>query len=190
VIHSATKSLSGHNDATAGVLAGPEDLLQWVWSFHTMLGAVASPFDALNSLRGIRTLPLRARRQADNAQALAEFLEDHPAVARVHYPGLDSHPQRDVAKRQMATGGGMLSFEVSGGLEVGQRFTESTRLARMANSLGGPDTLVSHPATTTAAGLSREERASMGISDGLIRVSLGLEHPDDIVADVTQALTP
>ena len=188
VVHSATKSLSGHNDATAGVLAGPEDLVQWVWSFHTMLGAVASPFDSLNALRGIRTLALRARRQADTAMELAEMLEGHPAVARVHYPGLDSHPQRDVAKRQMANGGGMLSFELAGGLEAGRRFAEGVRLARMANSLGGPDTLVSHPATSTAAGLSPDERAAMGIGDGLIRVSVGLEHPADLIADVEQAL--
>ena len=188
VMHSATKGLAGHNDATLGVLAGADDLIQWIWSYSTIHGATASPYDSHNALRGIRTLPVRARQQSESAQRVAEFLERHPVVGRVFYPGLDSHPQRAVAKRQMANGGSMVSFELIGGWEAGRRFAESVTLAHLAPSLGGPETLVTHPASTTAANLTAEERAAMGIDDGLIRLSIGLEHPDDIVADLTAAL--
>ncbi|MGK2957415.1 MAG: trans-sulfuration enzyme family protein [Acidimicrobiales bacterium] len=188
VLHSATKSLAGHNDATLGVVAGASDLIQWIWSYHTIHGAVASPFDALNGLRGIRTLGVRIRQQSESALLLAEALEGHDGVTRVNYPGLESHPQRDLAKRQMALGGGMLSFDLAGGLEAGRHFVESLRLAHVATSLGGTETLVTHPTSTTAANLPPEDREMMGIGDGLIRVSVGLEHPDDIIADVLQAL--
>lgn len=188
VVHSATKGLAGHNDATLGVVSGERDVVWHVWGYHTIHGAVASPFDAMNGLRGIRTLGVRTRHQSESAQRIAEFLEGHPQVERVNYPGLDSHPQRDLAKRQMRLGGGNLSFDVAGGLEGGRAFVEACRLARMAPSLGGPETLVTHPATTTAANLPDEDRAAMGIGDGLIRVSVGLEHPDDLVADLEQAL--
>jgi cystathionine beta-lyase/cystathionine gamma-synthase len=189
VVHSATKGLAGHNDATLGVVAGAADLLQWIWSYHTIHGAVASPFDAHSALRGIRTLPVRVERQSGTAQRVAEFLEDHPAVERVHYPGLDSHPQRDVAKRQMALGGGLVSFDLAGGWDAGRRFAEAVRLAHLAPSLGGPETLVTHPASTTAANLTPDDRAAMGLGDGLVRLSIGLEHPDDVVADVAGALS-
>src|SRR5207253_1407841 len=129
--------------------------------------------DALNGLRGIRTLGVRSRQQSETAQRVAEFLEGHDGVERVNYPGLDSHPQRDVAKRQMRNGGGNLSFDVAGGEEAGKAFVEACRLAKMAPSLGGPETLVTHPATTTAANLPDEDRAAMGIGDGLIRMSIG-----------------
>jgi cystathionine beta-lyase/cystathionine gamma-synthase len=188
VLHSATKSLAGHNDATLGVVAGERDLVWAIWGYHTIHGAVASPFDAMNGLRGVRTLGVRIRQQSESAQQIAEFLERHPAVERVNYPGLDSHPQRDLAKRQMAMGGGSMSFDVAGGLEGGRAFVEACRLARMAPSLGGPETLVTHPASTTAANLPEDERVAMGIGEGLIRLSVGLEHPDDLVADLGQAL--
>jgi cystathionine beta-lyase/cystathionine gamma-synthase len=188
VLHSATKGLAGHNDATLGVITAERDLVSHVWGYHTIHGAVASPFDALNGLRGIRTLGVRSRQQAETAQRVAEFLEDHAGVERVNYPGLDSHPQRDLAKRQMRHGGGNLSFDVAGGEEGGKAFVEACQLARMAPSLGGPETLVTHPATTTAANLPEEDRAAMGIGDGLIRMSVGLEHADDVVADLNQAL--
>jgi len=188
VLHSATKSLAGHNDATLGVVAGERDLVWAIWGYHTIHGAVASPYDAANGLRGLRTLGVRVRQQSETAQRIAEFLEGHAGVARVNYPGLDSHPQRDLAKRQMALGGGCLSFDVAGGRDGGQRFVEACALARMAPSLGGPETLVTHPASTTAANLPEEERAAMGIGDGLIRMSVGLEHADDLVADLAQAL--
>ena len=188
VLHSATKSMAGHNDATLGVIAGATDLIEWIWNYHTIHGATASPFDALNGLRGIRTLGIRVRQQSGTAQRLAEFLEQHPAVHSVNYPGLDSHPQRELAKRQMALGGGLLSFDVAGGWEGGRRFAEALEIAHLAPSLGGPETLVTHPASMTAANISPGERAGMGIGDGLVRMSIGLEHPDDIVADVARAL--
>jgi cystathionine beta-lyase/cystathionine gamma-synthase len=188
VLHSATKSLAGHNNATLGVVAGEKDLVWAIWGYHTIHGAVASPYDAANALSGLKTLGVRVRHESESAQRIAEFLEGHPAVERVNYPGLDSHPQRDLAKRQMALGGGSLSFDVAGGRDGGRRFVEACRLARMAPSLGGPETLVTHPASTTAAQLPEEERAAMGIGEGLIRMSVGLEHPDDLVADLSQAL--
>ncbi|MGI8759586.1 MAG: trans-sulfuration enzyme family protein [Acidimicrobiales bacterium] len=188
VVHSATKGLAGHNDATLGVVAGARDLIDWVWSYHTIHGAIASPYDAHNALRGLRTLGVRVRQQSETAQRLAEWLEEQPGVVAVNYPGLDSHPQRDVAKRQMAHGGGVVSFELAGAWEAGRRFVESVKLARIAPSLGGPETLVTHPASTTAANLRPEERSALGIGDGLVRLSIGLEHPDDIVADVSAGL--
>ena len=178
----------GHNDAMLGVVSGERDLIAAVWGHHLIHGAVASPFDAWNALRGIRTLHARVRQQAETAQALAEFLESHPAVARVLYPGLDSHPQRDVAKRQMTSGGTVLTFEIAGGLEAGRTFVEGVELAQVAPSLGGPETLVVHPPTMTAATLTPDERAAMGIGEGMIRVSVGLEHADDVIADFRQSL--
>jgi cystathionine beta-lyase/cystathionine gamma-synthase len=188
VVHAATKGIAGHNDALLGVAAGARDLLDAVWGHHIVHGAIASPFDAWNGLRGIRTLAVRVHQQSASAQRLAEELEGHPAVARVHYPGLDSHPQRDLAKRQMALGGTVLTFELAGGLDAGRRFAESVRIAQLAPSLGGPETLVTHPPTMTAATLSPREREAMGITDGMIRVSVGLEHVEDLLADFTQAL--
>jgi cystathionine beta-lyase/cystathionine gamma-synthase len=188
VLHSATKGIAGHNDATLGVVAGPGDLLDAIWSYSVLHGACASPFDATNALRGIRTLPVRIARQCDTAMRLAEHLERHPAVARVRYPGLASHPQHDLAKRQMTLPGSMLALDVAGGLDAGRRFVESVRLAQMASSLGGPETLVTSPANSTHAGLTADELAAAGIGPGLIRVSVGLEHADDLIADFDQAL--
>jgi cystathionine beta-lyase/cystathionine gamma-synthase len=188
VLHSATKGLAGHNDATLGVVAGERDLIQAIWAYHTVHGAVASPFDALNGLRGIRTLGVRVAHAAATAHRLAELLAEHPAVAGVHYPGHESHPQFDLAKRQMANGGTMLSFDLVGGIDAGRRFVDACQLARLATSLGGPETLVVHPATTTAAALPPEEREAQGIGDGLIRVTVGLEHVDDVLADFRHAL--
>lgn len=188
VVHAATKGMAGHNDAMLGVIAAERDLVAAVWGHHLVHGAVCSPFDAWNALRGIRTLHARVRQQSESAHALAEFLEAHPAVARVRYPGLDSHPQRDVAKRQMTSGGTVLTFDVAGGLEPGRRFVEGVELAQVAPSLGGPETLVVHPPTMTAATLTPDERADMGIGEGMIRVSVGLEHVDDIIDDFRQSL--
>jgi cystathionine beta-lyase/cystathionine gamma-synthase len=138
-------------------------------------------------LRGIRTLAARVHQQSASAQRLAEHLVAHPAVDVVHYPGLDSHPQRDLAKRQMASGGTMLCIEVAGGAEVAKRFCGACRVARIAISLGGPETLLSHTATIATL-MSPAERADLGITDGQVRVSVGLEHPDDLIADFDQAL--
>ncbi|WP_208029632.1 trans-sulfuration enzyme family protein [Rhabdothermincola sediminis] len=188
VVHSATKAIAGHNDATIGVVAGARDLLDWLWSFAVLQGANASPFDAMNALRGLRTLGVRLRQQTESAHRLAEVLEQHPHVAEVRYPGLDSHPQRDLAKRQMNLAGGLLTFDLAGGLDAGRTFVESVRIAQLASSLGGPETLVTHPASTTHVSLTPEELAANGIGPGTVRVSVGLEHPDDLVADVLQAL--
>jgi cystathionine beta-lyase/cystathionine gamma-synthase len=188
VVHSATKSIAGHNDALLGVVAGERELIQAIWGYHVIHGAVASPFDALNGLRGIRTLGIRAQRQSDTAQRVAEALAASPSVAAVHYPGLESHPQRDLAKRQMALPGSLLTFDLAGGMDAGRRFLEACRLARIATSLGGPETLVLHPATTVAANLPPDEQEAQGIGPGLVRMSVGLEHPDDVLADVLQAL--
>ena len=188
VLHSATKAIAGHNDATLGVVAGSSELLQWLWGFAVLQGANASPFDAMNGLRGLRTLGVRLRRQTELAQLLADVLEGHPQVDSVSYPGLASHPQYDLAKRQMELSGGLVTFDVRGGLDAGVRFVESLKIAQLATSLGGPETLVTHPASTTHVGLTPEELADGGITPGTIRVSCGLEHPDDIVDDFAQAL--
>jgi cystathionine beta-lyase/cystathionine gamma-synthase len=188
VVHSATKALAGHNDATLGVVAGSAELLQWIWSFAVLQGANASPFDAMNGLRGLRTLAPRLRQQSESAQRLAELLERHDAVEAVRYPGLPSHPQFELAKRQMKLTGGLLTFDLRGGLEAGTTFVESTTIAQLATSLGGPETLVTHPASTTHVNLTSDELAAAGIGPGTIRVSVGLEHCDDLAADFTQAL--
>jgi cystathionine beta-lyase/cystathionine gamma-synthase len=188
VLHSATKGLGGHNDASLGVVAGSKELIDWLWSFAVLQGANASPFDAMNGLRGIRTLGVRIRQQSASAQRLAEALEAHPSVAEVRYPGLDSHPQRDLAKRQMALPGGLLSFDLVGGRSAGKAFVESVKVAQLASSLGGPETLVTHPASTTHVSLTPDELAAAGIGEGTIRVSVGLEDASDLIADFEQAL--
>ena len=188
VLHSATKGIAGHNDATLGGIAGEQELLSDIWRYAVLHGATPSPADALNALRGIRTLPIRLARQSGTALRLARFLELHPAIARVNYPGLESHPQHELATRQMSDFGGVLSFDLAGGVESGRSFLEGVSLAQMATSLGGPETLVTSPALTTHAGLGSDELLAVGITPGLIRVSVGLEHGDDLIADFTQAL--
>jgi cystathionine beta-lyase/cystathionine gamma-synthase len=187
VLHAATKGLAGHNDALLGVVAGSRDLIDAVWGWHVVQGGQASPFDAWNGLRGIRTLSVRVQQQCATALALAEHLEAHPGIAWVGYPGLDSYPQRDLAKRQMSAGGSILAIELAGGFEAARRFCASTRLARIALSLGGPETLVTHPASTVPR-LTPAEREELGITDGLVRISVGLEHVADLVADLDRAL--
>lgn len=187
-LHSATKSIAGHNDATLGVVSGSTELLSWLWNFAVLQGANAAPFDAMNGLRGLRTLSVRLERQSDTALRLAECLEQHPAVTGVRYPGLLSHPQHHLATRQMSMFGGLLTFDVIGGLEVGRRFVEATKIARLATSLGGPETLVTHPASTTHVGLTPDELEASGITQGTVRVSVGLEHRDDLLTDINQAL--
>jgi cystathionine beta-lyase/cystathionine gamma-synthase len=188
VVHSATKAIAGHNDATLGVVAGAAELVNWLYSFAVLQGANASPFDAMNGLRGLRTLGVRLERQTGNAGALARFLEGHPAVAEVRWPGLGSHPQHELATRQMSMPGGLLTFDLAGGLEAGSTFVEALGIAQLATSLGGPETLVTHPASTTHVNLTPDELVCNGIGPGTVRVSAGLEHPDDLVADFAQAL--
>lgn len=188
VLHSATKAIAGHNDAMLGVVAGRDELLAWIRGFAILQGAVASPFDALNGLRGIRTLAVRLRQQTETAGRLAETLEGHRAVEAVFYPGLASHPQYDLAKRQLDLPGGLITFDLAGGRDAGRAFVERLELAQLATSLGGPESLVTHPASTTHVGLLPEELAAVGIGEGTVRLSCGLEHADDLESDLRQAL--
>lgn len=187
-LHSATKGIAGHNDATLGVISGEKELIDSIWSYAVLHGATPSPFDALNGLRGIRTLSVRTTQQAGSAMVLAEVLSDHPAVSAVHYPGLSSHPQAELAKRQMRNGGTVLSVELAGGAPATRRFLSAVRLFRVATSLGGPETLVCHPATTTHASLTADEAALVGVTEGMLRISVGLEDPSDLLRDAFQAL--
>ncbi|MCY3967952.1 MAG: aminotransferase class I/II-fold pyridoxal phosphate-dependent enzyme [bacterium] len=187
-VHSATKSIGGHNDATLGVVSATAELVSTLWGFATLQGANAAPFDAMNGLRGLRTLGVRLERQSATAQQLAEALEAHEAVVSVRYPGLGSHPQHGLATRQMRMFGGLVAFELARGWEAARCFLGSLRLAQVATSLGGPETLVAHPASTTHAGLTPVELDDAGISEGTIRVSVGLEHGADVVADILQAV--
>ncbi|HWS56176.1 MAG TPA: aminotransferase class I/II-fold pyridoxal phosphate-dependent enzyme [Pyrinomonadaceae bacterium] len=188
VVHSATKYLGGHHDITAGCLVGSQAFVERAWRFSLVAGATMSPFDAWLLLRGLRTLGLRVERHNRNALALARFLEAHPRVERVHYPGLESHPQHELARRQMQGFTGMLSFELGGSYEEAARVVASLKLATYAASLGGYETLVVHPAAMWGLQLSAEQKNEMGVSAGLLRVSAGLEDEPDLIADFAQAL--
>jgi cystathionine beta-lyase/cystathionine gamma-synthase len=188
VLHSATKGIAGHNDATIGVIAGERELVDAVWAYAVLHGATPSPHDALNALRGVRTLAVRTTHQSASAQRLADWLADHPAISAVHYPGRSSHPQHDLAKRQMQQFGTVLSFEVAGGRDRAAALLDRVRVCRVATSLGGPETLLCHPATSTHASLSAEEQAATGVTAGLVRASIGLEDPDDLIGDLDRAL--
>jgi cystathionine beta-lyase/cystathionine gamma-synthase len=188
VLHSATKGIAGHNDATLGVIAGERELVDAVWAYSVLHGSTPSPFDALNALRGLRTLSVRTTFQADSALYLAESLAEHPAVQAVHYPGLASHPQAELARRQMTQAGTLLAIDLAGGRQAVVEFLDRVQLLRRATSLGGPETLVCHPATTTHASLSPDEAAAVGVTDGLLRISVGLEDPTDLLTDILRAL--
>lgn len=188
VVHSATKFLGGHHDVTAGILTGPATFLKRARRQHRIFGGTIDPFGAWLVIRGLTTLGLRIDRQNQTAQQLAEFLVAHPKVARVHYPGLATHPGHDIARRQMRGFGSVLSFEVRGGFEPGVRVFEALRVAEQAVSLGGVSTLVTHPASTTSVNIPREVREAAGISDGLMRVSVGIEEVEDLLEDFSQAL--
>ncbi len=187
-LHSATKGIAGHNDATLGVVSGEKDYTDAIWSYAVLHGATPSPFDALNALRGIRTLSVRTTHQSDSAFHLADSLAEHPKVTAVHYPGLASHPQADLAKKQMRHGGTVISIELADGIAGAERFLERVQLLHRATSLGGPETLVCHPATTTHASLTPDEAAHVGVTPGMLRISVGLEDPVDVLRDVLQAL--
>jgi len=188
VIHSATKYIGGHHDATAGALIGSREMVDRVWRFSLVAGATLSPFDSWLLLRGLRTLGLRVERHNRNGLALATFLESHKKVARVFYPGLPSHPQHELARSQMDGFTGMLSVELLGGYASADRLISSLRLATRAASLGGFETLVVHPASMWSLQLARETRESTGINDGLVRISVGIEDEADLIADFEQAL--
>ncbi len=188
VLHSATKYLGGHADVTGGVLVGGRRFIRRAWQTLKVFGPCLSPFDSWLILRGIRTLAVRMQRHNENAQRLAENLASHPSVDTVYYPGLRSHIQHRVARKQMKGFGGMLSFEVKGGYAQAKRFVEGVKLARLAVSLGGVQTLVEHAASMTHGMLSEAERRKAGISEGLIRVSVGIEDVNDLIDDFRRAL--
>ncbi|NLW42974.1 MAG: methionine gamma-lyase [Tissierellia bacterium] len=190
VVHSATKYLNGHGDIIAGIVAGSAELMAQVRlvGLKDMTGSVMSPNDAFLLMRGMKTLGVRMDRHVDNAMKVAEFLENHPKVEIVHYPGLKSFPQYELAQKQMAKPGGMLSFEVAGGVEAGRKIMNSVELCSLAVSLGDTETLIEHPASMTHSTYSEEELAEAGIPQGLVRLSIGLEDVEDIIEDLRQAL--
>jgi len=190
VVHSATKYLGGHGDLIGGLVAGSaEDMAQVrVVGIKDMTGAAMSPFNAFLILRGLKTLQIRVERHCRSAMEVARWLEAHPAVSVVHYPGLDSFPQHELAKQQMADFGGMIAFELKGGMTAGVTMMNRLHLIRRAVSLGDAESLVEHPASMTHATYTPEERLAHGISDGLVRLSVGLEDVADILTDLTQAL--
>lgn len=190
VVHSATKYLNGHGDVIAGFAVGKKEFIDQVRLFGVkdMTGASMSPFDAWLINRGMKTLDLRMEKHCSNAQIVAEFLEAHPAVEKVLYPGLKSFPQYELAKKQMMLPGAMIAFELKGGFEAGKTLMNSVELCTLAVSLGDTETLIQHPASMTHSPYTPEERAEAGISEGLVRLSIGLEHADDIIADLKQAL--
>lgn len=187
-IHSATKYISGHADTIAGVVIGSSaHMAPVVKALHVMGGALA-PLNAFLLCRGLKTLHLRVERACETAEQIAGLLEGHPKVERTHFPGLPSHPDHDLAQKQLGAPGGMVAFEVAGGLDAAARFQDALETIALAPSLGECHTLVTHPASTTHRQLSPEERAASGISDGFVRLSAGLEDTDDLLADIEQAL--
>jgi cystathionine gamma-synthase len=188
VVHSATKYLSGHNDLLAGVVVGKAGLVESLRQSLGVLGGVPDPHNAALLIRGLKTLGLRVQRQNENGQIVAEFLEAHPRVRRVWYPGLESHPDHAVARAQMLGCGGVVSFEIDGTLEQTSRFVDALKIPLIAASLGGVETLVEQPALMSYYELSTEERLAVGIKDNLVRLSLGIEDATDLVADLAQAL--
>lgn len=189
VVHSATKYIGGHGDVVAGLAVGPAEIMARVRSTTLKnFGGIISPFDAWLLLRGLKTLAVRMERHSENALRVARYLEQHPLVMRVYYPGLESSPQYELARRQMDGFGGLLSFELLGGIEAGRTLLSAVQLCTVAVSLGDTDTLIQHPASMTHAVVPAEARAAAGISDGLVRLSVGLEAADDIIADLDQAL--
>jgi cystathionine beta-lyase/cystathionine gamma-synthase len=188
VIHSATKYLGGHHDLTAGVICTTEELAERIWHTHISIGSVLSPMDAWLLLRGLRTLPMRIERINSNALALAEFLEQQPQVERVYYPGLPSHPQHELAKRQMKGFGAVIAFAIKGGYEETQRFVSSLKLPPNAVSLGGIDSLVVHTAAMWEGVMNEEQMRIAGIPSNFVRFSVGIEHIEDLKEDVLQAL--
>jgi cystathionine gamma-synthase len=188
VIHSATKYLGGHNDLLLGALLGGAGLVSAVKDFQGMLGSIPDPTSCYLLARGLKTFALRMARQNASGQAIAEFLEAHPKVERVHYPGLPSHPDHAVARRQMRGFGGVVSFELRGSLEDGSRLVDAVRIPQIAPSLGGVESLIEQPALMSFYELSTEERAQVGIKDNLVRLSVGVEDVEDLIRDLDQAL--
>ena len=188
VLHSGTKYLAGHNDVIAGALVGSENLIQPIRDLHGVLGGVLDPHAAYLLLRGMKTLALRVERANQNALAIAAYLEKHHRVERVHYPGLESHPDHSIAKEQMRGYGGVISFEIPGGLETASKFIDALRIPYIAPSLGGVESLVEQPTVMSYWDQTPEQRAKIGIRDNLVRYACGIEETDDLLADIEQAL--
>ena len=191
VVHSATKYINGHGDVIAGVVLGKKDFIDQVRfvGVKDITGGCISPFNAWLTLRGLKTLGVRMERHCQNAIQVAQYLSQHPKVEKVYYPGLPDHPQRSLAELQMSNYGAMISFEVAGGVEAGRRVMNNVRLCSLAVSLGDTETLIQHPASMTHSPIAREERLKVGITDGLVRLSVGLEDSEDIINDLEQALS-
>ncbi|GAB2657930.1 methionine gamma-lyase [Vibrio panuliri] len=189
VVHSLTKYINGHGDVVAGVIVGKQDFINQarLVGVKDITGGVISPFNAWLTLRGLKTLAVRMERHCSNAMKVAEFLEQHPAVTKVYYPGLATHKNHELAKKQMSNFGGVISFEINGGVEAGQTLMNSVELCMLAVSLGDTETLIQHPASMTHSPMSPEQRMAAGIADGLVRISVGLEDAEDIIADLDQA---
>jgi cystathionine beta-lyase/cystathionine gamma-synthase len=187
-MHSATKYLGGHSDLVAGALVGPERLLEKVDRVHASVGAALDPFAAFLLARGLRTLDLRVARQNENGRRIAKELAGHAKVVRVHYPGTGSPSEEAVAARQMTGRGGIVAVEIHGGADAALRFLRKLRLVHVASSAGGVESLASMPSETSHVRLSEAERARLGIAPGLVRLSLGIEDPDDLLRDLTEAL--
>jgi len=188
VLHSATKFLGGHADALGGVICGRSDLIERIYHYREINGAVLGPMAAYLLLRGMKTLQLRVERQSTSALKIARYLADHQAIAEVFYPGLENHPQHEIAHNQMSAFGGVLSFMVKGEFEAVRKFLPHLKYAHRAANLGAVETTAGPPATTSHVECTKEERAAMGIPEGLVRYSVGIEDPDDLIADLDQAL--
>jgi cystathionine gamma-synthase len=187
VVHSATKFLGGHADAMGGAICGPKKLVNRIHHFREINGATLDPTSAYLLIRGMKTLHLRVQRQNDSALKIARFLEEHPLVEKVFYPGLESHEQHEVALRQMRGFGGVLSFELAGGFNAVKKFLSEIKYAHLAANLGSVETIVGPPATTSHVECTPEERKMLGINENLVRYSVGIEDPDDLIADIERS---
>jgi cystathionine gamma-lyase len=191
VVHSTTKYMGGHSDVVGGaVVTSNKDIYEGIKSYQKAAGGVPGPFDSWIVLRGLKTLAVRMRQHEENALAVAEFLQGHPQVETVNYPGLPSHPQHELAKRQMSGFSGMISFTLKGGAEAAYAAVQKTKVFSFAESLGGVESLITHPATMTHAAIPREQREARGVTDGLMRLSVGIEDKEDLIADLDQAISP
>jgi len=189
-VHSTTKYMGGHSDVIGGaVMTSDENMRERIAFYQNAAGGVPGPFDSWIVLRGLKTLAVRMRQHEENALAVARFLQDHPQVATVNYPGLPSHPQHELAKRQMSGFSGMASFTLKGGAEAAYAAVQKTKVFSFAESLGGVESLITHPATMTHAAIPREQREVRGVTDGLLRLSVGIEDAEDLVSDLAQAIS-
>ncbi|HEY1861379.1 MAG TPA: cystathionine gamma-synthase [Gemmataceae bacterium] len=189
VVHSTTKYLGGHSDVVGGAVVGPKELLQPIAFYQNAAGGVPGPFDAFLTLRGLKTLAVRMERHCANARALADWLAKQPQVERLYYPGIPRHPGHEVARRQMRDFGGMLSIRLRGGKDAALRLLTRTKLFSLAESLGGVESLIGHPATMTHASIPAEVRIARGVDDGLVRLSVGIEDVEDLLEDLRQAIS-